>query len=231
MDGRARVDRDELKKRVENGLALLRDLLGEDFPQGVHEMPHWRRLLCYGRAARKRKNWSKVRFLLQLLEPEARDLRAYAWKGVQGLDELRGAVMLASAKYREAAAALGALDKSLSQLAEKNHPLRADVRVRVRDIRKILAEEFSFSQEVPELLVALGTNRPTIRLNLARASRYGLTGRGLRGEVHELEHEMLIAGFSHSEIGTLVDGPLGTAKERSDKVGKRLRHRRRVKES
>ena len=155
----------KLAERVNNGLALLRELLGSDYPEDTLAEPvQWKRLLRFARAARKRDIWPKVRFVITYIEPQSREVRAYRWRGVQGMSGVKEAVVKAIGSYREAAEALERVDQELLKVGSGNLSLRPDVSRRLREIRAVLAEELRFAGGVPELLIALGTPRPEERL-------------------------------------------------------------------
>jgi hypothetical protein len=69
----------DVAQRVINALALLRRLLGDDFPKGVAGMTRYRRLLAYARGAKKKGEWLKVRFALGISEPEAWDATSFVF--------------------------------------------------------------------------------------------------------------------------------------------------------
>lgn len=220
----------ELVLRVKNGRALLHELLGFDYRAEIRAgTTEWKLLLRIARAAHRRGVWPKVRFLIGYLDPQGREVRAYRWRGVQGLEGVKEAVVEAIGAYREAVKALEKVDQELLKVGAVNPNLRPDASRRVDEIRAVLAEELRFARGVPELLIALGTPRPEERLRSPASTRLGLRPEPARIADSDLEDTMKGLGFSDAQIGTLVDGPKGTAEKRATRVRDRRRKRRKSK--
>gem|GEM_PF-3395997 len=218
----------DVARRAQNALELLRRLLGEDFPKGVAEMSRYRRLLAYARAANKKGQWPKVRFVLGIAEPEAWDASSFMYlRGTPGevlLDDLEKVLAL----YGQLEAALRVLtNRALGlswQFGENPNDLGAALLGLVADLS--MNEESSVSSRRLEFLI-LGQLEPIARERARVPTRVGMTARAERYQGQRLEAQMRKLGFSQSEVGLMIDGLAPSVAAAGRKFAQREAARRR----